>query len=178
MNSFIFDGDPPAGYCLLYHKGDHFYPGTDILFTCQETANPVSLLQEYVQLLDSCHVPFLLSSYDMMGLCQPDLGSNISSLPSWIVSLVVIPVVPESPPFMLALASQKMSFRHLAASHHMPGRNTFVTTKQFALNSSLQLASFADSTYILSCSLLPIFYTTSILSHNIISSFYPITRPT
>jgi hypothetical protein len=64
--SLTFNGDRRAGYRLPYHKGDRFYRGTDILFTCQETANPVSLLKEYVQLRDSCHgaLPALFLRYD------------------------------------------------------------------------------------------------------------------
>jgi hypothetical protein len=44
-----------AGYHLPYHKGDRFFRGTDILFTSQEIANPVSLLQNYVKLRDAVH---------------------------------------------------------------------------------------------------------------------------
>ena len=44
-----------AGYHLPYHKGDRFYRGTDILFTSQEVANPVSLLQDYVKHRDAVH---------------------------------------------------------------------------------------------------------------------------
>lgn len=44
-----------ASYHLPYHKGDRFYRGTDILFTSQEIANPVSLLQEYVKRRDAVH---------------------------------------------------------------------------------------------------------------------------
>ncbi|KAJ6613359.1 hypothetical protein B0H10DRAFT_2222267 [Mycena sp. CBHHK59/15] len=44
-----------AQYHLPYHKGDPFYRGTDILFTEQEIADPVSLLHQYVGKRDSCH---------------------------------------------------------------------------------------------------------------------------
>jgi len=44
-----------AGYHLPYHKGDQFYRGTDILFTSQEIANPVLLLQNYVKRRDAVH---------------------------------------------------------------------------------------------------------------------------
>lgn len=42
-------------YHLPYHKGDPFYHGTDILFTSQEIADPVSLLHEYTTLHDRYH---------------------------------------------------------------------------------------------------------------------------
>lgn len=44
-----------AGYHLPYHKTNPFFCGTDILFTHQETADPVSLLQEYVSNRDKIH---------------------------------------------------------------------------------------------------------------------------
>ena len=44
-----------AQYHLPYHKGDPFYRGTDILFSQQEVADPVTLLQEYVDRCDSIH---------------------------------------------------------------------------------------------------------------------------
>jgi len=44
-----------AQYHLPYHKADPFYRGTDILFTTQETADPVSLLREYTVLRDRHH---------------------------------------------------------------------------------------------------------------------------
>jgi len=42
-------------YHLPYHKGDPFYRGTDVLFTRQEVADPVSLLREYERLRDKHH---------------------------------------------------------------------------------------------------------------------------
>ena len=44
-----------AGYCLPYHKSDPFYCGTDIIFSVQQSADPVALLHEYVQICDSLH---------------------------------------------------------------------------------------------------------------------------
>jgi hypothetical protein len=44
-----------AGYHLPYHKADRFFRGTDILFTRQAVADPVSLLSEYSSLRDSIH---------------------------------------------------------------------------------------------------------------------------
>jgi hypothetical protein len=44
-----------AGYCLPYHKADRFYRGTDILFTHQDVADPVTLLQEYTRRRDARH---------------------------------------------------------------------------------------------------------------------------
>jgi hypothetical protein len=44
-----------AGYCLPYHKTDPFFRGTDILFSTQQVADPVSLLQHYVNIRDSIH---------------------------------------------------------------------------------------------------------------------------
>ncbi|KNZ71911.1 hypothetical protein J132_05185 [Termitomyces sp. J132] len=44
-----------AGYHLPYHKADPFFHGTDILFTHQECADPVLLLQEYVKSRDKFH---------------------------------------------------------------------------------------------------------------------------
>ena len=44
-----------ADYHLPYHKSDPFYCGTDILFSVQQSADPVALLHEYVQIHDSLH---------------------------------------------------------------------------------------------------------------------------
>ena len=44
-----------AGYRLPYHKTDPFFRGTDILFSVQQIADPVSLLHEYIILRDSIH---------------------------------------------------------------------------------------------------------------------------
>jgi hypothetical protein len=44
-----------AGYHLPYHKTDPFFRGTDILFSTQDVADPVSLLQEYVTARDVIH---------------------------------------------------------------------------------------------------------------------------
>jgi hypothetical protein len=43
------------GYRLPYHKTDPFYWGTDILFSSQIVADPILLLQEYVQAQDAIH---------------------------------------------------------------------------------------------------------------------------
>jgi hypothetical protein len=42
-------------YHLPYHKGDPFFRGTDVLFTSQEVADPVSLLKEYLCWRDCLH---------------------------------------------------------------------------------------------------------------------------
>ena len=42
-------------YCLLYHKSDPFYCATDIIFTMQDVANAVALLQKYVSWQDCLH---------------------------------------------------------------------------------------------------------------------------
>lgn len=44
-----------AGYRLPYHKTDPFYRGTDILFSAQEAADPITLLQEFVRARDAIH---------------------------------------------------------------------------------------------------------------------------
>jgi hypothetical protein len=44
-----------AGYRLPYHKTDPFFCGTDILFSAQTIADPVSLLHEFVCLRDKVH---------------------------------------------------------------------------------------------------------------------------
>jgi hypothetical protein len=44
-----------AGYRLPYHKTDPFYRGTDILFSAQEFADPITLLQSYVHKRDKLH---------------------------------------------------------------------------------------------------------------------------
>ena len=44
-----------VGYRLPYHKSDPFFTGTDILFSVQETADPVSLLSQYVNARDAIH---------------------------------------------------------------------------------------------------------------------------
>ena len=47
--------DGHAQYRLPYHKADPFYRGTDILFSRQEIADPLSLLMEYTSLRDRLH---------------------------------------------------------------------------------------------------------------------------
>jgi hypothetical protein len=47
--------DSRAQYLLPYHKGDRFYRGTEILFTRQDTADPVSLLIKYTARRDALH---------------------------------------------------------------------------------------------------------------------------
>ena len=44
-----------VGYRLQYHKTDPFYSGTDILFSTQEVADPVTLLHHFIRLLDKLH---------------------------------------------------------------------------------------------------------------------------
>ena len=44
-----------AGYHLPYHKSNWFYQGTEILFTSQEIADPVSLFWNYVKCRDAVH---------------------------------------------------------------------------------------------------------------------------
>ncbi|KNZ76003.1 hypothetical protein J132_00753 [Termitomyces sp. J132] len=50
-------------FTLPYHKTNPFFHGTDILFTHQEIADPVSMLQDYVRSRDKlhgfCHALFL-----------------------------------------------------------------------------------------------------------------------
>ena len=53
-SSLTFFGDH-VQYCLPYHKGDPFYHGTDVLFTPQDIANPVTLLTKYIELHDKHH---------------------------------------------------------------------------------------------------------------------------
>jgi len=53
--SSLHFSDGHAGYRLPYHKADHFYRGTDILFTPQDVADPVALLQEYAVRRDGQH---------------------------------------------------------------------------------------------------------------------------
>ena len=53
-SSLAFFGER-VQYCLPYHKGDPFYRGTDVLFTPQDIANPVTLLTEFIELRDKCH---------------------------------------------------------------------------------------------------------------------------
>lgn len=54
-SSLTFQGTQRARYWLPYHKADRFYAGSEILFTKQDIADPVSLLREYVVLRDSLH---------------------------------------------------------------------------------------------------------------------------
>jgi hypothetical protein len=42
-------------YRLPYHKSDPFYRGTDVLFTPQDTADPVALLADYLSLCGRLH---------------------------------------------------------------------------------------------------------------------------
>ena len=44
-----------VGYRLPYHKTDPFFRGTDILFSSQNVADPVSLLHEFVCIRDKIH---------------------------------------------------------------------------------------------------------------------------
>jgi hypothetical protein len=44
-----------VGYRLPYHKTDPFFQGTDILFSAQEVADPITLLRDYVQRRDKLH---------------------------------------------------------------------------------------------------------------------------
>ena len=53
-SSLIFEHGR-ALYHLPYHKGDPFYRGTDILFTPQTIADPVTLLTEYTTSRDIRH---------------------------------------------------------------------------------------------------------------------------
>ena len=52
--SLIFENGR-AQYHLPYHKSDQFYRGTDVIFTAQDIANPVLLLNNYVTLRDQIH---------------------------------------------------------------------------------------------------------------------------
>jgi hypothetical protein len=42
-------------YHLPYHKSDPFYRGTDVIFTSQDVADPVSMLKKYLLLRDHIH---------------------------------------------------------------------------------------------------------------------------
>ncbi|KAF8218767.1 hypothetical protein L208DRAFT_1469637 [Tricholoma matsutake] len=53
-SSVIF-GSGRVQYCLPYHKGDPFFHGMDVLFTAQDVADPVFLLQEYLCWRDRVH---------------------------------------------------------------------------------------------------------------------------
>jgi hypothetical protein len=68
-----------AGYHLPYHKSDRFYRGTDILFTSQDVANPVSLLQHYAK----PEMPYMevkqLYSFARTAHIPPDLGLKRNS---------------------------------------------------------------------------------------------------
>src|SRR6202522_404578 len=44
-----------AGYRLPYHKTDPFFRGTDILFSTQESSDPITLLREFVNIRDILH---------------------------------------------------------------------------------------------------------------------------
>ena len=44
-----------AGYRLPYHKTDPFFHGTDILFSAQQHADPVTLLKNFVRRRDKLH---------------------------------------------------------------------------------------------------------------------------
>lgn len=44
-----------VGYRLPYHKTDPFHRGTDILFSAQDSANPITLLREFVHRRDKLH---------------------------------------------------------------------------------------------------------------------------
>ena len=44
-----------VGYRLPYHKTDPFYRGTDILFSAQQHADPITLLRNYVHKRDKLH---------------------------------------------------------------------------------------------------------------------------
>ena len=44
-----------AQYRLPYHKSDPFYRGTDVIFTPQDIADPVTMLRKYLSLRDRLH---------------------------------------------------------------------------------------------------------------------------
>jgi hypothetical protein len=44
-----------AQYRLPYHKGDPFFRGTEVIFTCQEIADPVLMLRDYTRIRDRLH---------------------------------------------------------------------------------------------------------------------------
>jgi hypothetical protein len=54
-SSLVIDGNRRAQYRLPYHKGDPLYRGSDVLFTPQDVADPISLLSEYVTIRDLHH---------------------------------------------------------------------------------------------------------------------------
>jgi hypothetical protein len=55
LNALHFISNGYAGYHLPYHKADPFFRGTNILFSPQESADPVSLLHDNVQARDKRH---------------------------------------------------------------------------------------------------------------------------
>jgi len=154
---------PPgqAQYHLPYHKGDPFYHGTDILFSHQEVADPVTLLHEYVKQCDSVHGAHLAlflredsshptrSWFDAQFL-QCSAMNLVDTLPTQVV-----------PHFMPVLDSPRTSFKLLAIGLLKHGRFTSETTPLFMLSSSwLLLDSIYDA--INKISMLP----TSIISHH------------
>jgi hypothetical protein len=42
-------------YHLPYHRGDPFYHATDVIFTSQDIADPVVMLQDYMHLCNCLH---------------------------------------------------------------------------------------------------------------------------
>jgi hypothetical protein len=54
QSSVIFESGH-VQYHLPYHKGNPFFHGMDMLFTAQDIADPVSLLQEYLCWHDCIH---------------------------------------------------------------------------------------------------------------------------
>ena len=62
--SLIFDVDC-IYYCLSYHKTDHFYHSTTVLFSPQEVADPVTLLQSFF-----CHHNPIHGSQTALFLCE------------------------------------------------------------------------------------------------------------
>jgi hypothetical protein len=53
--SSIYFSPGYVGYRLPYHKTDPFFTGTDILFSSQEVADPVTFLQQYLIIRDKLH---------------------------------------------------------------------------------------------------------------------------
>jgi hypothetical protein len=91
-------------YHLPYHKSDPFYNDTNILFSVQETADPVSLLQEFVCVRDITHgacTPFFLVKMDLNLLAH---GLMLNSFLLLTNPLVTTQQELEEPLFMLPLA--------------------------------------------------------------------------
>ena len=120
--------DGCVGYHLPYHKADHFYHRTEVLFTHWDIADPVALLQEYTTCHDAIHggkTALFICKDSTVPTCawfdSKFLHCLITNLGGTLLGLEVLH-------FILVLGSLRTSSKHWAIGLRGPGRTTFVIT--------------------------------------------------